>query len=1444
MQGPAMTAKVSPSVALPSAEPHVNGSEDMRHPIDLSEDRGLSCRDEGQPAQEASETGNNDQVVLSETVAEPAGTANTTETPALVSATPDNVTDGVPADAEPRDAITPNGNADGLDGTTRQYLSEIPAANSETSGQFDPPVSTDMDLLQQGITNGIIPDSQSQDNPTTGQHDFPPSSVLPTIPHYDYDTMPGQPYLEHSSSYEAVAPPQQQQGFAKLEFEDGHYYMNTYGIMLGRDRRAGRYEQQLRRRTKQEQADVKHRQKASQEDGADAPQTPIVIKTEDGPSHHQHSYHSHVSESGGILGLDLEHMRNPNSEFFDDEDVKPTRKRKRGNKLTKSKSTSSSSIHSHSQSHYSQGITLAHLHNDVVPDVDAVHYLSGLSSVNGVSDINNPNAVHTPTLTSMAPSPDACPLLAIHPPWGIRSTNISRKHAGIQYNFTTQHFELSVLGVNGAFLDGVLLGKGEVRNLEHKSVVQLGGVCFRFLLPDHAACGPDSDADEAADDDEEMASESGVTGRMSFNFENPRGESLVMDDDEESSSIVRSPIERGYPYDDVDLLVDDDDDDEDSPTPSPEPMPQKKTKLKLKLKIQPPPKRAAKVPARVERKRKEKKKKKTKSIKTKPKEKEKEKEKEADIEPKAVKKEKITPEQPSQAPTEDTTVPKEPTPPKPEEPANAKPSETPAPSETPKAEESTKPLGPNIPDHLIPPRRKGPGRPPKNGIMSKREEAAIKRQLKEAEKAKALGQEPPTLEDVLARSKAKLPKRGNDDEADKADSKKRKLDGELDVSVRPSVEIGANYIAAADRKAARTSKLARSPSPEMKESDYTKEQLERPPHNYVVLIHEAITNCCDPDYIPVPCDIDDTKPAGEEQDKQANEQAQQVQRKQSEQRAEQAPSQPTASGKPKGLNLQQIYAYIERKYPYYKFKVSTTGWQSSVRHNLGQNDAFVRVEREGKGFLWAVNRDISIEREKRKRASPPAQTAPRGGYYPPNGQYPVGPNGPYAPYPQIGQSGQPHGMSLYPGQSPYGPPTAMPPAVSLPNGITTSLPTVGATPSGSYSSPYASAPIVPIVPPGSGPHQHRQHPGPYVPNGQPYPPNSQHRYPPPQPGHPTSTPAYPHTSAAMQQQPSNAGQQQPGPQQSPYSAPPQTNMQQQRQSPYAQAPHPQGQTPAYQASQPRKTETNPLWESVLRFKDGFIKAAVDKAAAGIDPSQTPQPQPPQQQQQQSTRPSPGSTPSASDPSPLTPAQETAKATAMRVFERALKRITASDAQNPLNAAVLSELGRPEDGEQGVIEMIHRLHRQSQGVVEAGAAGGQSGGAATVAKATDAVTVTGAKADAVPAGAGGQAMAGSAEAASAAKSAQEEKLADVLTSASSGPSPTLPLQQQLPHPSNPPAVPPATSLQKAEALSLPTVSANNAGDSTLAAKTKEDASPHPPAIEALTPATGSPAARAV
>ncbi len=185
----------------------------------------------------------------------------------------------------------------------------------------------------------------------------------------------------------------------------------------------------------------------------------------------------------------------------------------------------------------------------------------------------------------------------------------------------------------------------------------------------------------------------------------------------------------------------------------------------------------------------------------------------------------------------------------------------------------------------------------------------------------------------------------------------------------------------------------RSPSPVMNEADYTEEQLQRPVANYVVLIHEAITNSAT-----------------------------------------------------REMNLQQIYHAIERRYPYYRFKVSTTGWQSSVRHNLQQNDAFIKVRREGKGYIWGVNPNATIEKEKRKRAaSPPAR------------QYYTGPPLMHPPVPYHTMPG--HGPAGYQGHpTQYGP-------------VTTPLPPLYGAPSTSatYSSPYApvrqpSAPVAGPVP--------------------------------------------------------------------------------------------------------------------------------------------------------------------------------------------------------------------------------------------------------------------------------------------------------------------------------------------------------------------------------------------
>jgi hypothetical protein len=162
---------------------------------------------------------------------------------------------------------------------------------------------------------------------------------------------------------------------------------------------------------------------------------------------------------------------------------------------------------------------------------------------------------------------------------------------------------------------------------------------------------------------------------------------------------------------------------------------------------------------------------------------------------------------------------------------------------------------------IIPARKKGPGRPPKDGVMSKRERAQLIKQAKEREKAIKLGLDPSTIPPPESRPPKPKPRRNSQGE---------EIEGDMDGD---------------DEKRPKIPRPPRSPSPEMKLEDYTEDQLQRPSANYVYLIYEAIKNA-----------------------------------------------------KAGVMNLQQIYSSIERKYPWYKFKAGSNGWQSSVRHNLGQHE--------------------------------------------------------------------------------------------------------------------------------------------------------------------------------------------------------------------------------------------------------------------------------------------------------------------------------------------------------------------------------------------------------------------------------------------------------------------------------------------------------------------------
>jgi hypothetical protein len=302
------------------------------------------------------------------------------------------------------------------------------------------------------------------------------------------------------------------------------------------------------------------------------------------------------------------------------------------------------------------------------------------------------------------------------------------------------------------------------------------------------------------------------------------------------------------------------------------------------------------------------------------------------------------------------------------------------------------------PDGLpLPVKRRGPGRPPKDGIMSTRERKEREKAAKLAEaKAANGGTTPPPMRG----SKPQKPVLKEEDvpadlKPEKRKYKKRKRDGE-EGDIVQSIEGGDVELAAEPEKPPPVKKArSKSPSPDYPPAEsLTEEQLARPSEPYARLIYDILLDI-----------------------------------------------------HPKALPLKQIYRALKLKFPFFVHRVDSEGWQSSVRHNLNQewNKLFEKGEKEGKGFAWKAIPGALQPQAERRRAAQQASAAKPKPNPTPRQNVPQG-----SPQTLNWQNSTPYSQN---GMPPHGPPFYLPGAHGAmappPNGVPWP-PNGGVSPSGPY----------------------------------------------------------------------------------------------------------------------------------------------------------------------------------------------------------------------------------------------------------------------------------------------------------------------------------------------------------------------------------------------------------
>ncbi|KAM3425054.1 hypothetical protein BST61_g7022 [Cercospora zeina] len=679
--------------------------------------------------------------------------------------------------------------------------------------------------------------------------------------------------------------PSTHEAYAMLKFPDSYYYVKSMNVMVGRDQHFYDAWRESQKQTKQK-TKMQRRAQQSLDDYAREPSHHSQHggdDEEDLVGRPAHGLLSTYSDVGGAVSY-----VDPTDYGFESTTVLTQR-----NRRSKNNSSSNHSIAPRSLHEFEQG-----------------------DELEGEPYADSQGKVHEPQEWAQ---------VTIHPREPNHIVRISREHLIIRYDRGNTRWVMDVIG-NMILHNGGLRRRGDSDIvLNHDDEIIIVSVSFRFMLPTDDE--GEEDFIESVEHDENGEENELDTSPAALGTTNTK-DAVDSSDDGDSSEEDVPLAQQSKPKKTKDKK---------SKTKEPKPKP---VKLKLKIKNAGKKAQASAEAASLE----------DKAPKAKGKTPAKSSGKAPVAASKAPAKEDGAPESANQNVEAEAA--------KPKEEASAAPStETPLP-EASQASQSAQPTHASPPAAInldansafagadpsqLPQKRKGPGRPPKNGLISKRDDAGVKRKLKEYERQ---GIAPPPMNDLLEMVRAEQRQK---DAAAKAASRGEAAPdvGTQNVDPRmqnysttyastapnqpqPNVASGSsapNDLQAPRSTSPRPRRPARSPSPMPPRESFTEEQLKKPSITYVFIIDEILQD-------------------------------------------------PALDGQ---ADLQTIYDKIQKRWPYYRYGTATTGWQSSVRHNLLQSPRFVESGKSGKGKYWKIDFSHELDPKKRKQATPPPPTIPRNG---------------------------------------------------------------------------------------------------------------------------------------------------------------------------------------------------------------------------------------------------------------------------------------------------------------------------------------------------------------------------------------------------------------------------------------------------------------------------------